>query len=622
MYCKKCGKIVEDGLTTCPECGFGLVNETAANGAEPEAQARFVSYMEQNQPTAPQQAYVNFNQGGQPKKKKTGLIAGVSVAAVLIVAVVAGFFAYPSILRSISPAGYIEYSQKQTMKVFEKQDAALNKALGESVVEKVNSGVASHKLSIDFSEFSTGEDEVDAVLQAIKADIFATIDNPGKKAYGGLNLDAAGDTVNMSVFADEDKLVMEVPEEFGLSKVKVEESGIAEKWNNSFMAEIFGELDADVDFADMFKNESSLRETEDKILKDFNEKYYDLIKNHSQVKNGGKQNIEELGGSYYDMVITADPEAWGEALKETLSEIYSEENLAKMFAFVPMGATGISDMADEMQDVIDEINLRDFVVHMYMNDKNYCVGYLIDFEGDETGKASIGVYFRDSKNLINDVLIDISVTDKDGEENRFRIESKGNHTMADGIFANDTTIEILGAGQESEITFSLCWDSNKKTDNLSLSIGIGADDSTASVKLLGNYVVDNEAGLISFSSTGIDAEMVDEYYEIEESYSLRWNIAYEYTSGKAEDVKEISADDAMDLFDDEFTATVEAALEGLMGGGMNDYEFEENYDYSEDFDYEDFDFDSLEGLEDLEDLDPEALEELQAQLEAEMDAAM
>ena len=94
MRCEKCGKLLEEGSFICPECGakvYSSENEAAKSQpyADPDAQARFMSYMEQNQPAVQADPWES-----KPKKKKGPIIA--IVAAVLVVALgVGGVFAYP-----------------------------------------------------------------------------------------------------------------------------------------------------------------------------------------------------------------------------------------------------------------------------------------------------------------------------------------------------------------------------------------------------------------------------------------------------------------------------------------------------------------------------------------------
>lgn len=583
MYCEKCGKTVQDGLTVCPECGTQLT-QGAAYPADPEAQAKFVSYMEQNRPT-PQQT--DFIMPPQPAKKKKGPLVGViAAAAVLVVAFVGGFLAYPSVLRSVSPTGYVEYAQNKSNKAIAKEIAVLNKALGGSTAEKILSGNSTEKFSLDFEDLVTGSADVDEVLKTIKLELSATQDKASKKASANAKLEAMGVSSDVDFFMDENSMVMELPEALGIGKIKLDDNGIAEKWNNSSMADAFGEMDEDIDFADFFKDVSGAVEKNAELIKNISEKSADLMKNHSKTENGGKQYVEALGGDYYDMIITAEAEAWTEGIKEILKEIYSEDNLNGM---MPM----MGDTIGELHKMIDEIAIESLVIHAYADSKNRSVGCLMELEADTGSKVNFGFYFCGKEKLTDNIVIEIGTDDDDNT----RIEIENNNDSASGVFNTEIAVTVNDYYGETTVSFEINWDSKKPEDNLTFTMNITeGDEDSGSIKLTGNYFADSDAQTVSFSLTGIDAEMYGE------SFSYKWNLTYELSPAKDGDLKEISADGAKDLFDEDIAETLGEGLNQLVMGftmGGNDYD-----EYPDDLegleDYEDFDWEDYEDLEDLE----------------------
>lgn len=573
MICERCGSQVDSGLKTCPVCGADM--NVSVNAADPEAQARFVSYMQENQPVP---AQANYAPAQQPKKKKGPMIA-LGAAAVLIVAVVAGIFAYPSILRSISPAGYIEYAQSKTEKTVSKEFSDITKAMGNFPAEKVFADSMKAEITADFKDLVTGDAEIDQILQGLKLEVVSAQDNKAKKVYSNAKAEVMGISADASLFVDEDNIIAELPEALGLGKIKLTDSEIADKWNNSELAELFGTIDGEVDFADFFKTAEDVSDKDNALVKKFSETFEDLIKNHSKTENMGKQSVKALGGDYYDTVITADAEAWNDGIKEILKEIYSEENINEMFSFMPMPLEGVDEAAAQLQAMIDEINVDGLKIHVYTDSKNRAVGWLVENEVDDNA-ASVGLYLRGEENLIDNIVLKIGVNDE--EPFRFELNSKHN---ADGKFSTEMLVTIdEGFGKET-VSLKIDWASEKEQDNLTLTIDPGIDSEY--IKLTGSYYEDTAAGVISFSSTGIEGNFGDG------EFNYRWNVSVALSAATDADIKEISTDGAKDFFDEEVIGTLgDAVQQFAMGmGGMS-------YD-----DYGDYDYEDLENLEDYEDID-------------------
>lgn len=609
MKCEKCGKLLDDGATFCPECGARVESSAAANNfnADADAQARFVSYMEQNQPTAQV-----FGEENQPKKKKGPVIA--AIAAVLVVALgIGGVFAYPSILRTVAPKSYMNYAQKQTEKVMNKDTEALKNAWGGAVLDEIKSGVWAQKATVDFKDLVTGVPEADEIMKNIALTMNSVSDKANKKMSADFEVSALGASVKAEGYMTEDDLILKIPGM--LDAIKISDKDFAAKWNASDFAEYFSEMDSEMkfDFADLFKDDkSSMWSPESELVKKYTEKMK-ALQDGATVEKGPKAAVSGAGTQeYYQFIYKYDSAEYNALVKEFTKDFFNEyfEQMDAMF-FGVLEDDMKAEAMEELTSGIDEMAYDNIVTTVYVNDANCIVGEKISFDitaDGETVNVTVDMLMRGESSLLDDIYMNITATNEDEKINML-LESKGNHAMKDGKFTDETKLTINADDEINTATVSVEWDSNAANDNLKLALDIPSVD--IKFEIIGNYTVDKANKKIAVKLSNVKLNAPDGV-----SGDWKFNIAYELSAATAADVKAIT-DDAIDLFDNQAMAKIQELMMNLAsqfgGVDIDDGKFDDDFigddyndddfygdDYNEDYG-DDFAEEDLENLEDLED---------------------
>lgn len=583
MRCEKCGNPLEQGAVICNKCGARVY--TAQEQAEKdkayadlEAQERFLSYMEENQPMV---------QGGMKKFKKKRKMAPiiVAVAAVVVVALgVGGVFAYPTILRTVSPQAYMNYAQGKTDKALAKDMEKLNDAWGNTLIEQIKDGVASRTIKADFKDMNIGMPDVDQMLQQMYLTVNSVKDPAKKKMSASVEVGAMGASFKAEGYLTEDDLTVKIPTL--LDAIKVSDKDFAAKWNESNYAVYFGEMGSDIkfDFADLFKDEESYYNS---IVKDWKGKTKDLLDKHTTFEKGPKAAVEGAGGQeYYQFIYTIDPQAFTTLIKDMQKDM-----TAQTFSGVYSFLTGAIDeqskkeMMDQLLKELDQLSFSNIKITVYADSQDRVVGETFTFDvsyGSETINVAVDMVMRGKDSLLDDIYLNVAAKEGDNKIG-FTIESKGNHAMKDGKFSDESKLTFVDNNSTETASLSIQWDSNLAKDNLSVALDIPSAD--VNIKLVGNYLVDQTQKKVSAAISQLKVQGLGE-----SSLDLKLNISYELAYANPEDVKAIT-DDAKDLFDAESVQKIEQLIMQLgsqMGGGSTDGDIPDAGDDFSDFSDEDF----------------------------------
>ncbi len=556
MRCEKCGKPLEEGAFICTECGakvYSSENEAAKSQpyADPDAQARFMSYMEQNQPSVqadPQQF--------KPKKKKGPIIA--AVAAVLVVALgVGGVFAYPSILRSVAPQAYVNYAQKQADKALQKDMETLKNAWGSDLLKEIMSGVYSQTIKMDFKDISTGSPEADQILQNISANINTVKDDANKKMSASVEVGAMGTSVKAEGYLTEDELTLKIPTI--MDAVKFSDKDFAANWNASGYVNYFGEMDSETkfDFADLFQDDKDFMwNPNNEFVKEMVKKSQDLIDNHSTLAKGPKAAVSGAGAQeYYQFIYTIDAEAYSTLVRDFTKDFFDLyfDKMNSYFLNVIDEQT-ITEATDKLKTELDKMSFDNVTVTVYVDESNRIVGEKVAFDlndGNSVTNAAVDMLMRGQDSLLNDIYVNLTFAQDDDKMNLL-VESKGNHTMKDGKFADETKFTVNENNEINTVTISTQWDTNLAENNLSVAIDIPSEDQK--IEINGNYIVDQAQKKVILQGNRMKIQGIDD-----NSSDLKFNLYCEYAHAVPEDVKAITGD-VKSLFDSETVQKVEELI--------------------------------------------------------------
>lgn len=482
MVCRNCGNEMRDDARFCPHCG--ALNSPDQSSGLPQGAAPY---------SAPASPVWEGPEGGGGKKK-TGLVIGIAVAAVAVIALLAivlrGVFSNPKKQMEAAfaktAAAYLAAEEKLGMPDVAQwqQEQSVSQRMS-LVLKGINSQLVGYDLS---------------ALNGLGLYMDAGYSGEDRQLYAGLKASwGEDDLLYFEMLADDDELYFSFPEFLGSScyGVNTETLGadLAELTGDNSVQDVsfnlFDLMDKAVALSDPKEMEQAVKEANRTLMdaievKKLGARTLDL--NGTQTKTAAYRALipEEALNQYVDDLETAlsalNYYNFYEELYQSMG--IPQDQVDEMLSALE-GLDIYGDLADGLRDAIDELGDVELEVCLsggYVS----AVLYEDEINGSEVKAA---VYLGGGEEYVDNLSAEIEI---DG--NLIELNSTGDHGLKSGVFTDETTLRVReNRSTLARVTFERSIDPKAAKDNFQWKLGI--DSSGLSVCVLemeGDLEMDQE----------------------------------------------------------------------------------------------------------------------------------
>lgn len=418
----------------------------------------------------------------QPKKRKTGLIVGISVAAALVVAVAAGVV----LSKPLFGGGAKQQLAKGMLNMTKEMEAysgSISKEIDINALQKLTFQKPMHtNIDLSFTDPSAS-----GSFDNVSLEIDSISDIKNKRGKYDVNLGTYGFDMELgSIVADNDTLYISSPLLFKEDVYSLDVTNLGRDFNNSAWAELFDTtLPEDTTYALFdYETDSAGTDTADvtelgKIIRKYSQDTqgafkYTVIKEKREFPYGGA--LAEFGG----VQVTADKDVVNASVENVKNDILSSDFYADYLErYRTMYGSGFDEYKKEFDTAIEQIfGMRyeqDPVLNFYLDKKGRIINIStpedivvssqytdvdsiavdIDFGGDERTLDSIegGIYMQAGGEIL---YLGISRT----------------AYVTEDFYDEDLTIRLQSDSSEDDITFYYGndWGYDDKTYDMTISI--------------------------------------------------------------------------------------------------------------------------------------------------------
>lgn len=273
----------------------------------------------------------------------------------------------------------------------------------------------------------------------------------------------------------------------------------------------------------------------------------------------------EIGNLKYNFkktTVTFSAELVNGFLADLSESIKTDSNLRGlldvMYKNTPTLGLDITDyVITSISDLLAGISVdKPLVYTIYTNSKNQIVRHNISFDIDDTTTAKLTFDTKGSKYLLDNIMVDASVTNKDSNETyAANLSFKGSNVPVDGVMdvAGTANVTYKTDDVKTELgncTFTSYWNSNKKLDNFSFDAKVNSNSQQlASLFMKGDYVADEASNTIymnlhNFNVTAPDTILA---MHILVEYKPAVDAKFSLPTDKVKKLIDLTAQEASDL---------------------------------------------------------------------------
>lgn len=456
MICRNCGNEIRDDARFCPHCG--AANAPGPAGGTP-------SYSS----AAP--AWEGPEGGG--KKKKTGLIIGIAVAAVAAVALIA-----------VMMSGLLSNPKKQVEAAFVKSAAAYTQAEKALNMPDVSQWQRDRSISQRFAlELKNiNSDLIGYDLSALEGlGLRMNTDYDGNNRW--LAFDLGGywgdeDLFTFRMAADDDEMYFYLPQFTGDTYYGVNTETLGHD-----LTEMTGDDSMDSVSFNMFDLMDLVLENidQEKLEQDLAAANKALWK-AAEVKKEGARTLDLNGTdtktTAYRVILPQEAlERYVDDMVAVMSALNYYDLYQEMFRSMGMPEEELEDFMSELEslDVYDELAgiLKDALDEFGDLELEVCLsgGYVsaMLYEGELAGEdVSLALYLGGGGEYVDDLGMEFKVNSTE-----ITLESTGDHGGKSGVYTDKTEIRIRQLGVNVvKITSDLRYEPKKSSDNFSWKLSI------------------------------------------------------------------------------------------------------------------------------------------------------
>lgn len=519
MVCGNCGRVVKDGAKFCDYCGAAV--NTATAGAEQSGEQIL----------------------GGAKRRGKGLVAGLGVAGVAVVAAV--------VILLVSLLGGAKGKVLKAAAKSAGEHAAVMDTFGVSTLREIlekqaytqKIGLELEKICID----SYGRVDYN-IMKGLGADLILASDLPGHKigVTGSVRWGSV-DLVEAYLTMEEGKIIVFCPELMDDTAVGINTETIGKDISEADWFEDYMGEDPD-DFEDLSFNIFDLLDIIRKAKPMDTAAQKELVKAIEVEKDGSDEvevNGEDIKCAIYSVEIPEDALLdYLDAVQEYVEESAKADEIADYLDSLDLDID-TDDFTDEMESSCDEMFVELEEIIKELGDLEFEVavkgGLVMAVNGEleidgETMEYSLQL--GGGKEYVDDISLTMEV---DGSA--VVIESSGDHALKGGVYTDTTTFKADG---EKVMTIETEYDTKAKEDNFS-------------------FVMFNDDGRLTLEGTlavsGGSVSMVFDELSFFDGYSDGISVSGEYTIKAYEKVKIPAEETFMILTADE--DDIEGLLEDI-----------------------------------------------------------
>jgi len=484
VFCKNCGKELQQGAKFCAGCGTPVpaeevkeeVNtvpaaEPAAEAAEPAAKGESTA----REPAAAEPVNVPAVAGKKPGKGiLIGAVAAVAVVALVVILVVSGVFSSPK--AKVGAA---------LLKTKEAYSAAAEKAKLPDCAELIESRKYSQKMGVTITEvgnLNLGYGDL-SVLEGFGLRASVDTNIPGKEAMMALTgAYGATDLVTGQVTLQDSKIYLTSAQILGDKSYGVDTATLGADLEKVGVVDDYGygnQIGFNI-FELIRIAEEGIQPSEE--AKDAADKVTAALVEAITVEKGEKTTVDVNGAAVecaaYQVVIPQD------ALEDCLDvvmDIAGETDYEELMLQLLMACGIPEDDAEELvyemyldDSGLDEVEmameealdiLGDIELAVYLDG-----GYVMAVEYDnriEGVRVKAGAYMGGGKNYVDDFSL-VFEGKADGSEISMELISTGDHAASGGTFTDETTLEVREDKEKlAEVVSELSYAPKAKENNFS-----------------------------------------------------------------------------------------------------------------------------------------------------------
>lgn len=468
MTCRNCGNEMRDDARFCPSCG--ALNSPDTAGGQPQGGASY---------SAP--AWEGPEGGG--KKKKTGLLIGIAVAAAAVIAllvfVLGGLFSSPkgTVEKAVlkSAAAYAAAEEKLGLPDMQQwqQDQEITQSMGLEL-RGINSDLAGYDLS---------------ALNGLGLGLLASYSGENRTLFFDLGAHwGEDDLFTFRMAADGAELYFNSPQLMGDTYYGMNTETLGtDLWEMTGEDEVKNFSFNMFDLVDLVTERMDQKAMEEDF-KAANKSLWD----QAQVKKLGARTLHVNGTETKTTAyqVTIPQEAlfrYVDDLETLLSVLNYYDLYEELYQSMGMPQDQIDEILSSLEelDVYGELadGLRDVAGELGDVELEVCLsgGYVsaVRYEGKAyNSELSVDVYLGGNEEYVDDLSVEVEV---DG--NTVEVKSTGDHGLKGGTYTDETTVRVRTGGSTlARVTSELTIDPGRKTDNLQWKLGV--DSSGLSIFVL------------------------------------------------------------------------------------------------------------------------------------------
>lgn len=494
------------------------------------------------------------------KKNQVRWMVSMVIAIVIIIA--GALLISGNLVKMVNPGAYVVGAASHTAKTISKEQEAVKKLPIYTVMETHQDKPLERQANFSVTQLPDSLREYD-FLTNIGLSFDVKSDMKGKKALAELEAQYANTSLfSASILADDNILSLNVPALMNDTYYGMDTSTWVEAYNASVFAENGGPLpfgeDANFnvfDRADFYQPKNQEEALEMYLTKETveqNKKLQKELFKSIQFKNAGKEitqvNGRNLSCSKVTAVVTK------EALLKYVTNAYNLLKADEKFAdymeasvFSQAIASGMSpkqmmeqvwmvydEMLDTMNSTLNQSLDENINCVFYVNNKNLVkltADSVLTFLEEGVVPVHLNIQIGGEKYLSDHLYGELKGESKTMDFN-ISLDTKGNHTGADGAFNSDTKVTVnatdpfSGEQAKVEATVAMNYDSKATENNAGWTYGINLTENGLSQDFFmmtaqGTLLADQSTGVVSGDFGDILLSILGENFSLEADWSIQ-----------------------------------------------------------------------------------------------------
>ncbi|MDE6621053.1 MAG: hypothetical protein K2K74_11315 [Lachnospiraceae bacterium] len=401
----------------------------------------------------------------KPKKKKTGLVAGVLCAAAVVIAIAAGGLFFKSLLGGGDPRAQLAKGMANMAQEMAAYQGAVAEDIDFTALNQLKDTSPIHtRIDMSFTDpSSTGS--IDNIAVALDG----VTDYQNEMAEYGVSVGAFGFKMNVgSIVAADNTLYLSAPLVFQKEVYSLELTNLGRDFNDSAWSDLLYETLPEDYSLTLFGDDAASDDSEGTLVVSELEKIF----GRQGVSLAESMTFEEIGqkrafafdgtaAEYGGVQVTMDKDAYNEAIEAMKDDILASDYYTDMMkGYETAYGSDFDEFKAEMDNVIEQIfGIRyeqDVVIDFYLDKKGRIVNIstpqdiAVSSEYSDVDSFAIDINFSGQERALDSIEGGIYM--QSGDEILF-MEISRKAGITDEYYDEDLTLRIQESSSDDEITF-------------------------------------------------------------------------------------------------------------------------------------------------------------------------